>query len=195
MTSSAPRIVTLLVAALFVATGVAGCFGDVTAVYVPRSDIASDWSHAQENETTEIGGGAVEVVLNEYRYSQTNSARILAVAATDVPFVSEKSRLEEQIFSFAEEHDVSLQKTGSTTKTLDNGQRVDVDTYDMTKKEAWGQANGKAWVMTWDTGDFFAGAIGFATTEYQASGLLGGQKQTDDAQWREAQEMMRALDW
>ncbi|MBW3581692.1 MAG: hypothetical protein KY455_01205 [Euryarchaeota archaeon] len=178
--------------ALSLATMLAGCFGDVDVVYVPASAVPDDWDHVQDNKTKELGGG-VEVVVSEYRYSATNSAAVYAIGATDVWFVDESDRLLDQVVSFARSADVELTQTATSVRTLADGTEVRVREYDIRKSEPWGEASGQAWILDWDTGGFFAGAIGFATTEYRPTGLLGTGTRGDDTQWRETQEMLLSL--
>lgn len=88
---------------------------------------------------------------------------------------------------------MELIKTATSDRTLADGTQVRVREYDIRKSERWGEASGRAWILDWDTGDFFAGAIGFATTEYRPAGLLGTGARSDDTQWRETQEMLLSL--
>ena len=180
-----------LLGGLFVATALSGCLGDVDAVFVPSAALPAGWTHATVNESRSAAGGNLEVVVNQYKFSGELLAEAFLVAVTDVPGVDEKAELTEIIAQQADSAGVALEETRTFSTRLDNGVSVDVTEYRIEKQQAGASVSGMAWIMGWETGDFQAGAFGWATTERQT--LLGSE--VDASRWNETQDVLRAAAW
>lgn len=183
--------VLLVFALLVVPVAIAGCFGEVAAVYVPASDVPSGWDHVTQNESQEAANGVVDIRTNRYAHQGALVGEVYLIGVTDVPGVDEHDQIREQIDAYADQQGVQMEKTGETRVRLDNGKTVDATEYDITKNVGGTELDGKAWFLRWDTGDFSAGGIGWATTERPT--LFG--LEADESVWHAAQAMMRAAEW
>lgn len=176
---------------LLVAVAVGGCLDKPSPVYVLASKVPAEWMHETHNQTESVGAGNLEIVINHYTFDDNLVGEVFLVGVTDVPFVNEVEQLQDHVDGQVEQQQVKITKTDERKMTLDNGQSVDLVTYDIRKQSTAGEVRGKAWRMSWDDGDFIGGGFGYATTEYR--GLLG--QISDDTQWQNVQAMMRAADW
>lgn len=168
-----------------------GCLEKPSPVYVPASLLPQGWVHETNNESESADAVNLEIVINQYNFEDDVIASIHLIGLTDIPFVDEAEELDKAVKEQVESEGLSMTVAVDDTITLDNGQSAHRVEYDIQKDSATGSVRGKAWTLTWDTGDFVAGGFGYATTEYRS--LLGTQ--SDDTQWRNVQEMMRAVDW